>query len=118
MTEIRHYKCLSDLQKLWRRYGNCGRGRLFAASIPLYTSPEVKVPTGTVMGIRICDYQFNFDETWIQPNPQMGLSFSSTWDNLQIVYGMQTKKAKINPLMYIGFCLRLIYRRGLSLLKI
>lgn len=50
------------------------------------------------MGIRICDYQFNFDETWIQPNPQMGLSFSSTWDNLQFVYGMQIKKAKKKPI--------------------
>lgn len=50
------------------------------------------------MGIRRCDYKFNIDETWILPDRQMGLSFSSSWENLKFVLGMQAKRAKRKPI--------------------
>lgn len=98
MTEIRHYKCLSDLQKIVAEIRQLRARPIIRGKHPTLYEPRSEGAYRTVMGIRICDYQFNFDETWIQPNPQMGLSFSSTWDNLQIVYGMQTKKAKNKPI--------------------
>jgi hypothetical protein len=49
------------------------------------------------MGVRICDYQFCTDEKWVLPNAKMGLSFSSTWENLKFVFGMYKKRAKKKP---------------------
>lgn len=45
----------------------------------------------TVMGVRVCDYNFSADEKWVLPNDQAGLSFSGTWKNLKDVYRMFTR---------------------------
>ncbi|MFS1525623.1 hypothetical protein ACL7TT_16170 [Microbulbifer sp. 2304DJ12-6] len=97
MSKLLQLKCLSDIKK-------------FISEIEIYRARPIvrgKHPTlyeerkegryRTVMGVRVCDYQFSPDERWVLPNPKMGLSFSSTWDNLKFVYGMFKKRAKKKP---------------------
>lgn len=67
------------------------------------------------MGIRICDYRFNADETWILPDPQMGLSFSASWQNLKFVLGMQAKRAKKKPIDVFWVLSEADIPRGLEL---
>ena len=50
------------------------------------------------MGVRICDYSFSVDEKTVRPHRQMGLSFSSTWGNLEFAYQMYAKRAKKKPI--------------------
>ena len=45
----------------------------------------------TVLGVRICDCKFSYDENWVLPDDQMGLSFSATWKNLKDVYRLVTR---------------------------
>lgn len=97
MTKIMHFKCLSDLEaiieKIQKETALRGRPTIAGSHPTLYEKRE-KGKYRTVMGVRICDYKFNVDETWVLPDRQMGLSFSATWENLRFVYGLQKKKAK------------------------
>jgi len=89
-----HYKCLSDLEEIIRKIKEetaFRGGPVIEGKHPTLYEERKEGKYRTVMGVRICDYKFNVDETWVLPDRQMGLSFSATWENLKFVYGMQQK---------------------------
>ncbi len=98
MTELKQYKCLTDLEKIISEIKKLRARPAIRGKHPTLYEDRADGKYRTVMGIRICDYKFNTDETWILPDSQMGLSFSSSWENLKFVLGMQAKRAKKKPI--------------------
>lgn len=97
MKELKQYKCLADLEKIVSEIRSLRARPIVAGKHPTLYEERLEGKYRTVMGIRICDYHFNFDESWILPDRQMGLSFSANWENLKFVHGMQAKRAKKKP---------------------
>ncbi|VUD69057.1 hypothetical protein TDB9533_04421 [Thalassocella blandensis] len=98
MSELLQLKCLSDVQKLIADIKTYKARPVVQGQHPTLYPDRAEGKYRTVKGVRICDYQFCQDEKWVLPNPQMGLSFSATWDNLRFVYGMFKKRAKKKPI--------------------
>lgn len=94
MEALKQYKCLTDLREFLETLGEYRARPIIKGDHPTLYKETINGKYRTVMGVRICDYQFSADEKWVLPNPQMGLSFSSTWSNLKFVHGMQTKRTK------------------------
>jgi hypothetical protein len=97
MKELKQYKCLVDLEKLVSEIKQLRARPIIRGKHATLYEDRLDGKYRTVMGIRICDFRFNVDETWILPDRQMGLSFSATWANLKFVLGMQAKRAKQKP---------------------
>lgn len=98
MPELLQLKCLSDVKKLISDIQTYRARPVIQGKHPTLYPDRLEGKYRTIKGVRICDYQFCIDEKWVLPNPQMGLSFSATWDNLQFVYGMFKKRAKKKPI--------------------
>ena len=98
MEALKQFKCLSDLEKIVSEIRELRARPTVRGKHPTLYEERVEGKYRTVMGVRICDYRFNADETWILPDPQMGLSFSASWQNLKFVMGMQAKRAKKKPI--------------------
>lgn len=94
MEPLKQYKCLTDLKKFIETLNGAKARPIVKGNHPTLYKAENNGKYRTVMGIRICDYQFSVDEKWILPNPQMGLSFSATWENLKFVHNMMSRKKK------------------------
>ena len=75
MTELKQYKCLTDLEKIISEIKKLRARPAIRGKHPTLYEDRADGKYRTVMGIRICDYKFNTDETWILPDSQMGLSF-------------------------------------------
>ncbi|MCL6272180.1 hypothetical protein M3P05_19860 [Sansalvadorimonas sp. 2012CJ34-2] len=91
MDDTLQFKCLTDLREIINQIdGYVARPTLRGEHPTLYSEPG-EGRFRTVMGIRICDYKFSQDEQWVLPDDQMGLSFSSTWQNLKGVYKMVSR---------------------------
>ena len=97
LSELLQLKCLSDVNKLISDIKTYRARPVIRGKHPTLYPERIDGKYRTVMGVRICDYQFCIDEKWVLPNPQMGLSFSATWENLQFVYGMFKKRSKKKP---------------------
>lgn len=97
MTDLLQLKCLSDVKKLISDIEVYRARPVITGKHPTLYDERKEGKYRTVMGVRICDYQFCLDEKWVLPNPEMGLSFSATWENLKFVYGMFKKRAKKKP---------------------
>lgn len=97
MSDLLQLKCLSDVKKLIEDIQVYRARPTIRGKHPTLYPERLEGRYRTVMGVRICDYQFCVDEKWVMPNPRMGLSFSATWDNLQFVYGMFRKRTKKKP---------------------
>ena len=97
MSELLQLKCLSDVRKIISDIETYRARPAIQGKHPTLYDDRTEGKYRTVMGVRICDYQFCIDEKWVLPNPNMGLSFSATWENLIIAYGMYKKKAKTKP---------------------
>lgn len=97
MSELRQFKCLSDLNKLISEIDDYRARPTIRGKHPTLYDERPDGKYRTVMGVRICDFKFSHDEKWVLPDPQKGLSFSSTWDNLKFVFGMYSKRAKKKP---------------------
>lgn len=97
MSELLQLKCLSNVKKIIFEIEVYRARPIIEGKHPTLYEERKEGKFRTVMGIRACDYQFCPDEKWIIPNPEMGLSFSATWDNLKFVYGMFKKRAKKKP---------------------
>lgn len=97
MSQLLQLKCLSDVQKLISDIEIYRARPVIEGKHPTLYEERKEGKYRTVMGVRICDYQFCPDEKWVLPNPEMGLSFSATWENLRFVYGMFKKRAKKKP---------------------
>lgn len=98
MSELLQLKCLSDVKKIISDIEVYRARPTIQGKHPTLYEERKEGKYRTVMGIRICDYQFCPDEKWVLPHPNMGLSFSATWDNLRFVYGMYKKRAKKKPI--------------------
>ncbi|WP_444920438.1 hypothetical protein ACJJID_16655 [Microbulbifer sp. CnH-101-G] len=97
MSELLQLKSLSDLQKFIAEIETYKGRPTIRGKHPTLYEERTEGRFRTVMGVRVCDFQFSSDERWVLPNPAMGLSFSATWDNLKFVYGMFKKRAKKKP---------------------
>lgn len=97
MAELLQLKCLSDVKKLISDIEVYRARPVIEGKHTTLYDQRLEGKYRTVMGVRICDYQFCTDEKWVLPNPNMGLSFSATWDNLKFVFGMFKKQAKKKP---------------------
>lgn len=94
MAELKQYKCLTDLKQIMSELGDYRARPSIKGSHPTLYKERANGKYRTVMGIRICDYKFTVDEKEVLPDHQMGLSFSSTWENLKFVHGMFSNKGK------------------------
>ncbi len=97
MSELLQLKCLSDVKKLISDIQTYRARPAIRGQHPTLYPERAEGKYRTIQGVRICDYQFCIDERWVLPNPNMGLSFSATWDNLCFVFGMYKKRAKKKP---------------------
>jgi len=97
MPILKQYKCLTDLSKIVSEIENLRARPTIRGKHATIYDDRVNGKYRTVMGIRICDYKFNTDETRVLYDRQMGLSFSASWDNLKFSFGMVSKKAKKKP---------------------
>ena len=98
MSELLQLKCLSDVKKLIKDIETYRARPVIRGQHPTLYPERAEGKYRTIQGVRICDYQFSSDEKWVLPNQQMGLSFSSSWDNLQFVYGMFKKRSNKKPI--------------------
>jgi len=98
VVELKQFKCLDDLKKIISELGDYrARPTIRGKDANLYEA-RLNGKYRTVMGVRICDYSFSVDEKTVRPHRQMGLSFSSTWGNLEFAYQMYAKRAKKKPI--------------------
>lgn len=97
MADLLQLKCLSDVQKIISDIEVYLARPAIEGKHPTIYEDRAEGKFRTVMGVRICDYQFCTDEKWVLPNPKMGLSFSASWENLKFVYGLYKKRAKKKP---------------------
>jgi len=97
MSQLLQLKCLSDVKKLIAEIEVYRARPIIRGKHPTLYDEQKDGKYRTVMGVRVCDYQFCQDEKWVLPNDQMGLSFSATWENLKFVHGMFKKRAKKKP---------------------
>lgn len=94
MKEVKQYKCLTDLKSIVEEVEGLRMRPTPRGEHPTIYKDRVDGKYRTVMGVRICDYKFSLDEQWVLPDPQMGLSFSSSWTNLKFVHKMMSRKKK------------------------
>jgi len=101
---MEQFKCINDLReyikelekekgRVLSRACNDGTSRVFYR--PCDTAPNDEI----VQGIRVRDFCFSNCRHWVEPHPQMGLSFSANWQNLKAVYKHRerlNKKMNIN----------------------
>ena len=97
MSELLQLKCLSDVRKIITDIETYKARPAVQGKHPTLYSECKEGKYRTIMEVRICDYQFSIDETEVLPNATMGLSFSATWENLVLAYGLYKKKAKKKP---------------------
>jgi len=57
----------------------------------LYRRRDVQTGDTLLKGVRKKDWFFSEDECWVLPHDQIGLSFSSNWQNLKGVFKMKEK---------------------------
>jgi hypothetical protein len=77
MSELKQYKCLSDLQGIISDIKNLRARPNINGEKPTLYKERLEGNYRTIMGVRICDYHFSTDEQWVLPHSQMGLSFSA-----------------------------------------
>lgn len=94
MNELKQYKCLTDLKSIIQEIDNLRMRPTPRGEHPTIYKDRADGKYRTVMGVRICDYKFSPDEKWVLPDDQMGLSFSSSWENLKFVHKMMSRKKK------------------------
>lgn len=96
MEDVKQFKCLSDLNEIVRNIGSYKARPVERGGHPTLYPEKSDGKYKTVMGIRVCDYKFSSDFQWVLPDEQMGLSFSSTWQNLKGVYKL-ISRGKTKP---------------------
>lgn len=98
MTEIKQFKCLSDLEKIISEIKNLRARPAIRGKDPTLYDDRIDGRYRTVLGVRMCDYRFSADEKWVLPDRKMGRSFSATWSNLRFVFGMYAKREEKKPI--------------------
>ena len=93
MADLSQFKTLTELAEIIKTLRGIEKRQLFARPVPRGSHPTLYANTGegrfrTVCGVRVCDYQLSTDECWVEPNEQMGLSFSGEWQHLKATHKM------------------------------
>lgn len=96
MEELKQFKCLTDLNEIIGKIGSFKARSVERGSHPTIYEEKGERKYKTIMGVRVCDYKFSPDLQWVLPDDQMGLSFSSTWQNLKGVYRL-VSRGKTKP---------------------
>jgi hypothetical protein len=96
VDELKQFKCLTDLNSVISEISSFKARPVARGEHPTIYSETSDGKYKTVMGVRVCDYKFSADLQWVLPDEQMGLSFSSTWQNLKSVYKL-VSRGKTKP---------------------
>ncbi len=96
MEELKQFKCLTDINEVIGKISSYKARPVERGAHPTLYGERSDGKYKTVMGVRICDYKFSADLQWVLPDEQMGLSFSSTWQNLKSVYKL-VSRGKTKP---------------------
>jgi hypothetical protein len=92
---IEQFKTINDLSTVIKEYEGIMLRPTPKLSHPtLYRRRDVSEKETLIQGIRIKDWLFSTDGQWVLPHDQMGLSFSSTYQNLKDVYKLKQKHNK------------------------
>ncbi len=95
MSMIQQFKTINDLSAVIKEYeGMLARPTRRLSHPTLYRKRDVGKNEKIIKGVRVKDWFMSEDEKWVLPHDQMGLSFSSTYQNLKDVYKL---KGKHNP---------------------
>jgi hypothetical protein len=93
MTE--QFKTINDLSEIIKEYEGMILRPIPRWSHPtLYRRRDVSDKETLIHGVRVKDWLFSADEKWVMPHDQMGLSFSSTYQNLKDVYKLKQRHNK------------------------
>ncbi|NJA06524.1 hypothetical protein HC024_12455 [Methylococcaceae bacterium WWC4] len=98
MESLNQFKTLIELQEIIKQLRNIEKKLILARPVVRDEHPTLYAnasETGyrVVCGVRVCDYQLSVDERWVEPNEQMGLSFSGEWQHLRGVHKMVSRHA-------------------------
>ena len=98
MEDIKQFKSLDDLQKIIEHLDKFAARPVVKGRHPTLYPETLDGEYRTIQGVRIIDYKFSFDEKWILPDDQKGLSFSANWKELKRVYRLfaRAKKSDID----------------------
>lgn len=89
------FKTIKDLSAIIKEFeGMLARPTRRLSHPTLYRKRDVGKHEIIIKGIRVKDWLLSEDEKWVLPHDQMGLSFSSTFQNLKRVYQL---KQRYNP---------------------
>ena len=104
MTE--QFRTLEDLRDKIKEYeGYLARPTKNLSHPTLYRKTDVAEGDVVLKGIRVGDWYMSDDLKWVLPHDQMGLSFSSTWQNLKGVHKMKQKHSPDNARIHVYWVL-------------
>lgn len=91
---MEQFKTINDLSAVIKEYeGMLARPTPRLSHPTLYRKRDAGKNERLIKGVRVKDWLMNEDEKWILPHDQMGLSFSSTYQNLKEVYKLKKKRS-------------------------
>ncbi len=92
---LEQFKTISDLSEVIKELeGMVLRPTPNWSHPPLYRRRDVSESEKLIQGVRVKDWFMSPDEKWVLPHDQMGLSFSSTYQNLKDVYKLKQRHNK------------------------
>lgn len=92
---ITQFKTIDDISVLIKEYETILMRPTLKLSHPtLYRRRDTAKKDKIIKGIRVKDWFLSEDQKWVKPHDQMGLSFSTSLENLTTVYQM---KKRFNP---------------------
>lgn len=92
---IEQFKTITDLSAVIKEYeGMILRPTPKGSHPTLYRRRDVSKHEKLIQGVRVKDWLFSKDQKWVVPHDQMGLSFSSTYQNLKDVYKLNQRHNK------------------------
>lgn len=92
---MEQFKTINDLSVIIKEYeGMLARPTPRFSHPTLYRRRDAGAHERLIKGVRVKDWLMSEDERWILPHDQMGLSFSSTYQNLKDVFRLKKRHSK------------------------
>lgn len=89
---MEQFKTINDLSVIIKEYeGMLARPTPRFSHPTLYRRRDAGEHEKLIRGVRVKDWLMSEDEKWILPHDQMGLSFSSTYQNLKDVFRLKKR---------------------------
>lgn len=89
---MEQFKTINDLSVIIKEYeGMLARPTPRFSHPTLYRRRDAGEHERLIRGVRVKDWLMSEDEKWILPHDQMGLSFSSTYQNLKDVFRLKKR---------------------------